>query len=109
MGPRKRGPAFEMYIHRIKKYVGSYVAAMQGIDALVFTDDIGVNSPLVREKVCENMEWSGIRIDVSKNKSISVNNITELNSPGGACKKMCVPTDEEIVICEEVVKTIYEK
>jgi acetate kinase len=109
MGQGNSGLAFEMYVHRIKKYIGSYAAVMEGIDALIFTDDIGVNSPLVREKVCEAMEWCGVSIDTEKNKLVSVNNITVLSAESSRCKVLCVPTDEEIVICEEVIKTIYEK
>jgi acetate kinase len=100
--------AFDMYIHRIKKYIGSYVAALNGIDALVFTDDVGIHSPLVREKVCANMEWCGIFIDTNTNKSISVNNITCLNTEGADCKILSIPTDEEAVICQKTLEAAYE-
>jgi len=101
--------AFDMYVYRIKKYIGSYVAALNGIDALIFTDDIGFHSPLVREEICKDMEWCGIYLDMETNKSVPLNKITSLNKDRAGCKILCIPTDEEIVICEKTVELAYEK
>ena len=91
--------AFEMYVYRLKKYVGSYVAVLGGLDVLVFTDDIGVHNWLVREKVCEGMDWCGVRLDAEANKRASGDEIARLDAPDSKVRVLIVPTEEELVIC----------
>jgi len=93
--------AFSMYIHRLKKYIGSYIGVMGGIDILIFTDDIGVRSPLVREKVCENMQWCDLIIDRGKNSKADPETISSLETEKSRVKILSIPNDEEIVICRE--------
>lgn len=97
--------AFEIFCYRIKKYLGAYAAAMGGLDAFVFTGGIGENSSEVREEVCRNLEFMGIKIDDSKNKNseevISVN--------GSKVAVLKIPTNEELVIAldtYEIVKSL---
>lgn len=97
--------AFEIFCYRIKKYLGAYAAAMGGLDAFVFTGGIGENSSEVREEVCRNLEFLGIKIDDSKNKNseevISVN--------GSKVAVLKIPTNEELVIAldtYEIVKSL---
>lgn len=98
--------AFDMYIHRLKKYVSSYIFLLKGIDVLIFTDDIGVKNFLVREKLCENMEWAGIEIDKEKNKKINEKEISFIEKSTSKTKIAVIPTDEEIVIAWEGYKII---
>ncbi|MDD5484089.1 MAG: acetate/propionate family kinase [Kiritimatiellae bacterium] len=98
--------AFGMYIHRLKEYLGSYVAVLGGLDALVFTDDIGVQNWLVREKVCENMGWSGIVLDKDKNRAARSDQIVELHAARSALSILSVPNDEERIICLEGLKLL---
>lgn len=98
--------AFEMYIHRLKKYIGSYIAAMDGIDLLVFTDDIGVHNPLIRQKVCSNMQWCGLELDDRLNADASGDKIEQISSKNSKVKAFVIPTDEEYVICLDVLKAI---
>jgi acetate kinase len=88
-----------MYVHRVRKYIGSYVAVLGGVDVLVFTDDIGVRNPLVREKICEGMEWCGIRMDAERNRRVSPQVISPIGDESSPVPVLCVPTDEELVIC----------
>ena len=97
--------AFEIFCYRIKKYLGAYAAAMGGLDAFVYTGGIGENSSEVREEVCRNLEFLGIKIDDSKNKNseevISVN--------GSKVAVLKIPTNEELVIAldtYEIVKSL---
>jgi acetate kinase len=90
--------AVEMYVHRLKKYVGSYIAALGGLDVLVFTDDIGQGNPLVRQRVCEQMDWAGVVLDQRLNESAPVDQITNLRTPGSRASILTIPTDEELVI-----------
>lgn len=98
--------AFEMYVHRLKEYVGSYLAVLEGADALVFTDDIGVQNWLVREKVCEDMAWAGIVLDKDKNRAASCDGIADLHSAKSALKILSIPNDEERIICKEGLKLL---
>ncbi len=107
---KQAGLAFKMYIQRLKKYIGSYIiAALGGIDVLIFTDDIGVKNPLVREKVCEDMEWCGIVLDKEKNKKYGMKKPELLNSMDSKARIIAVPTDEEVVIAWEGLKLLKEE
>ncbi|MFA5115794.1 MAG: acetate/propionate family kinase [Candidatus Omnitrophota bacterium] len=98
--------AFNMYIHRLKKYIGSYIVALGGIDALVFTDDIGIHSWQVREKVCENMEWAGIVLDNKLNRKISGDKTSLINDTRSKIKIALLPAEEEFIICLEGIKLL---
>jgi len=100
--------ALNMYIYRLKKYIGSYIAILNGIDLLIFTDDIGVTSSLVREKVCENMAWAGIIIDKKLNKK-NINTPTVINDKTSKVKILVIPTNEELAICMDGIRLIKEK
>ena len=96
--------AFDMYVHRLKKYIGGYAAVLGGMDILVFTDDIGVHNWLLREKVCANMEWCGVELDLRANRQATGDNISIISSTGSKVKILVVPTEEELVICREGLK-----
>ena len=98
--------AFNMYVHRLKKYIGSYTVALGGMDVLVFTDDIGVHNPLVREKVCENMEWCGLMMDNEVNSRAIQDETTLLSTEESTVRVLSVPTEEELVICTEGVELL---
>ena len=101
--------ALDMYIHRLKKYIGSYITILGGIDALVFTDDIGLRNPLIREKVCERMEWCGIGLDKRLNRKAVGNIISVLNTKKSKVKIISLPAEEEFVICLEGLKLLEAK
>ncbi len=98
--------AFNMYVHRLKKYIGSFVVVLDGIDALIFTDDIGIHNPLVREKVCDNMEWCGMKIDNQLNNQKDKKGIVSISTDNSKVKILSIPTDEELVICMEELKLL---
>ncbi|MCG2460492.1 acetate kinase [Flavobacteriaceae bacterium F89] len=92
--------AMQMNAYRIKKYIGSYVAAMNGLDALVFTAGIGENSNVLRAMVCEGMEYMGIRLDKSKNRNKS-DGVWEINTSDSSVKILVIPTNEELEIARQ--------
>jgi acetate kinase len=98
--------ALKMYVHRLKKYIGSYIVALGGIDVLAFTDDIGVHSWQVRERVCRNMEWCGLELDENANRKAAKDKISVLNSKKRQVKILTIPTEEELVICWEGINLI---
>ena len=92
--------ALDMTSYRIKKYIGAYTAAMNGLDAIVFTAGIGENSALVRQLVCEGLEYFGIELDPSKNLE-RTKEILEINRPGSRVKILIIPTNEELEIAKQ--------
>lgn len=99
--------AYDMYAYRIKKYIGSYAAVLNGLDAIVFTAGVGENSSLVREMVCRDMEFLGIRIDNDKNDIRSAA-IREINTESSATKILVIPTNEELEIANQCVALLGE-
>jgi len=79
------------------------------LNALVFTDDVGVGNPLIREKVCEPLAWAGIKIDKVKNNEAKNDRATFLQSPLSKVDIVSVPTDEELMICLEGGNLLGEK
>ncbi len=99
-GNRNCQIALEMNAYRIKKYIGSYAAILNGLDAIVFTAGIGENSDVLRKMVCRNMEFVGMELDEGLNaKREKV--IREINTPASKVKILIVPTDEELEIAQQ--------
>lgn len=97
--------ALELNAYRIKKYIGAYAAAMNGLDAIVFTAGIGENSVTLRKMVCTNMDFLGISLDDKKNKSTS-KSIREINTKDTRVKMLVIPTNEELEIAKQVFELI---
>ncbi|WP_088654633.1 acetate/propionate family kinase [Geofilum rhodophaeum] len=97
---------FDMYTYRIKKFIGSYIAAMGGVDILVFTGGIGENSVITRQAVCSDMSFMGIVLDEEKNQGIRGIE-AEISRPDAKVKVLVVPTNEELVIAQDT-KTIVD-
>lgn len=96
----------EMYAYRIKKYIGSYAAAMGGVDIISFTGGVGENGPETREMICEDLEFLGIKLDPEKNKARGREET--ISTEDSKVKVLVVPTDEELVIAGDT-KKIVEK
>ncbi len=92
--------AYQMYTYRIKQYIGNYTAAMNGLDAIVFTAGIGENDIITRKLVCENMDYFGIELDQEKNAERS-NKIHEINTEKAKTKVLVIPTNEELEIARQ--------
>lgn len=103
-GNQKAKLAFEVFCYRIKKYIGAYAAAMGGVDAIVFTAGIGENSPDVRKKVCEGLEFLGIKIDEEKNNSPDKEKI--ITTDDSKVKVLVIPTNEELVIALDTAEIV---
>ena len=93
--------ALQMNAYRIKKFIGAYAAALNGLDAIVFTAGIGENSSYMRKLVCTDMDYFGIEIDDEKNQ-IRSKAIREINKTDSKTKVLVVPTDEEYEIANQV-------
>ena len=91
--------ALSAYARRVAKYVGAYAAAMNGVDAIVFTAGLGENSPPMRESICAYLEWMGIGLDSSTNSQRGKE--LEVTKPGSKVKVFVIPTNEELVIARD--------
>ncbi len=94
--------AFEMYCYRVRKYVGSYAAAMNGCDIIVFTAGVGENQADMRESVCNGLSFMGVEIDTEKNKTIHGEEAV-ISTPNSKVTVVVVPTDEELMIASDTL------
>jgi len=96
--------AFEVFCYRVAKYIGSYVAAMNGVDAIAFTAGNGENDGMVREKVLAYLGYLGIAVDADANKKRGEE--VMLSTPDSRVKVCVIPTNEELAICRETVALV---
>jgi acetate kinase len=104
-GNKRAQLALDMYIYRIKKYIGAYAAAMGGLDLLIFTGGVGENGPETREAVCKGFEFLGLTFDVERNNGIR-GKLELISKHDSKVKVMVVPTNEELVIANDTVKIV---
>jgi len=97
--------AIEVFAYRAKKYIGAYVAAMGGADAVVFTGGIGENSPDIRGRICEGLEWFGLKLDAAKNES-AIGREERITAEDAKLHAFVIPTDEELLIARDTVRCI---
>lgn len=96
--------AFEVFCYRVAKYIGGYVAAMNGVDVIAFTAGVGENDWKVREWVCEYLGYLGVTIDLEKNKLRGQE--VMLTTPDSRTKVCIIPTNEELAIARETVALV---
>lgn len=92
--------AYDMYAYRIQQFIGKYAAALNGLDAIVFTAGIGENDTLVRKLVCKNMDYFGLELDEEKN-AVRSKEIREINKERAKTKILVIPTNEELEIARQ--------
>ena len=103
-GNEAAGNAIEAFCYRVVKYIGSYVASMNGVDAIAFTGGIGENASLVREKIMSYLGYLGIKLDTEMNKKRGENMV--ISTADSKVKVCVIPTNEELAICRETVALV---
>ena len=103
-GNKRAIAAIEVFCYRVAKYVGSYAAAMNGVDAIAFTAGIGENVGLVREKVCSYLGYLGITLDAEANAKSGDDCV--ISAADSKVKVAVIPTNEELAICRETVALV---
>ncbi len=99
--------AYKTFCYQIRKYIGAYVAAMQGLDAVIFTGGIGQGSAGVRSLACQGLGYMGIEIDETKNRSIDgFASVNDISADGARVRVLVVPTDEERMIARETIRAV---
>ncbi|HPT43008.1 MAG TPA: acetate kinase [Paludibacteraceae bacterium] len=103
-GNQRAKLALEMYEYRIKKYIGSYAAALNGFDVLVFTGGVGENQTITRERVCKGLSFMGIEVDPEINKVRGKELL--ISTPNSRVKVVVIPTDEEYMIASDTMELV---
>lgn len=96
--------ALDVFVAAIRHYLGGYLTILGGADAIVFTGGIGENSRLVRSRVCENMDWAGIEMDLELNQQVSGE--TRISTDNSNTEIWVVPTNEEIIVARQAAAVI---
>jgi len=97
--------AIEVFSYRARKYIGAFLACMDGADAVVFTGGIGENSADIRERICSGMEWAGLKLDKSRNEQATAKE-AQITTDDSKLKAYVIPTDEELLIARDTVRCI---
>ena len=97
-----------MYAYRIKKYIGAYAAALNGLDAIIFTAGVGENDAATRLRTCIQMEYLGIHIDPNKN-NINNKDIHEISADTSPVKILVIPTNEELEIVQQCYRLLQNE
>ena len=97
--------AIEIFCYRARKYVGAFLAAMGGADAVIFTGGIGENSPQIRARICEGLAWAGLQIDQGRNEQM-VAREGQISTGDSTLNAWVIPTDEELLIARDTVRCI---
>ena len=103
---RRARLAVEIFCYRAAKYIGSYLAATNGADAIIFTGGIGENSPQIRAKISENLSWMGIEIDPQLNEVFADGREGIISKETARLKVFVIPTNEELLIARDTVRLI---
>lgn len=101
--------AIDLFCYRVRKYLGGYLAVLEGADAIVFGGGIGENSPEIRKRICRNMEWCGIRVDHERNRAavaIKPGSAARISTDGSRPAVHVVAADEEIWIAKETARCV---
>ncbi len=108
-GDKRSMLAIKMQHYEILKFIGSYAAAMNGVDAIVFTAGIGENDPLLREKVMERLTYLGVELDYETNSIPHIKENTEITTKNSKVKGYVLPTNEELVIARDTLELAMSK
>lgn len=104
-GDRRARLAIDLFCYRIRKYLGAYLAAMNGADGIVFTGGIGENSAAVRARICADMSWLGIEVDPARNTGLE-HGEGRIEKEGSRVALWVIPTDEELLIARDTWRVV---
>jgi acetate kinase len=103
---RRARLAISIFCYRARKYIGAYLAAMNGADAIVFTGGIGENSAEVRAAICDGLQWLGLEVDEERNAAQTNGREGIISRDGSRLAAYVIPTDEELLIARDTVRCV---
>lgn len=105
-GDRRARLAIELFAYRARKYIGGYLAAMNGADAIIFAGGIGENASSVRARICDGLQWMGIELDPARNAEMVGGKEGRVDRQGSRVEIWIIPTDEELLIARDTVRVV---
>jgi acetate kinase len=103
---RRAKLAIDIFCYRARKYVGAYLAALGGADAIVFAGGVGENSPEIRRRICEGLQWAGLHVDAAANDTLVAGKEGRFSTGESSLAAWVVPTDEELLIARDTFRVI---
>jgi acetate kinase len=103
---RRARLAIEIFCYRARKYIGSYLAAMNGAEAIVFTGGIGENSPEIRALICSDLNWLGVELDAELNAKHGAETGGQISTATSRASISVIPTNEELLIARDTVRVV---
>jgi acetate kinase len=103
---RRARLAIDIFTLRARKYIGAYLAELGGCDAMVFTGGIGENSPAIRSRICQGLEWLGLKLDEEKNNEAHGGKEGKISTADSRLQTYVIPTNEELLIARDTVRTV---
>ncbi len=105
---RRARLAIEIFCYRLRKYIGAYLAAIGGADAIVFTGGIGENAPEIRARVLNGLEWMGLQLDETENARVVQGREGRITKPDARLQAWVIPTDEELLIARDTARLVLK-
>ena len=105
---RRARLAIDIFCLRVRKYIGAYLARMNGADAVVFAGGIGENSPEIRRRICAELDFLGIAVDPARNEALTEGKEGEFGAEGTRVRLYVIPTNEELLIARDTVRSILD-
>jgi len=105
-GNARASLALDMFCYRVRKYIGAYLAALGGADAIVFGGGIGENAPVIRARVCDGLDWCGLTLDPQRN-AVTIGSEGPISVAGAAIQAHVIPVDEAAVIARDTVACLH--
>jgi acetate kinase len=103
---RRSRLAIEIFCYRVRKYIGAYLAAGNGSDAIIFAGGIGENSPEIRSQICDGLQWMGLQLDDDLNRAHIGGKEGAISTSGSKLAAYVIPTDEELLIARDTLRCI---
>jgi len=105
---RRARLAVDIFCLRVKRYIGAYLARMNGAEAIVFTGGIGENSPEIRRRICADLDFLGITVDSTRNEALAEGKEGEFGADGSRVRLFVIPTNEELLIARDTVRCVLD-
>ncbi|MDE0458690.1 MAG: acetate kinase [Chromatiales bacterium] len=105
-GDRRAALAIDLFVRRVKHYIGAYLAELGGAEAIVFSGGIGENSPGIRRRICHGLDWLGIDLDPARNDALPGGDEGEVGAEGSRVRLFVIPTNEELMIARETAAVL---
>lgn len=96
--------AVNLFCYQVKKWIGSYMAVLEGLDTIIFSGGIGENEPVIRTRICQGFTYAGIELDEEQNQK----NAIQISTAGSQVSVYVIPTDEELMIAKETISRYRE-